>query len=62
MKMRETYKVNLTTGKTFFIYCKRDEILDNITGRDFVNLVSVEVFNRSCDKVNHRPILKEQLA
>ena len=58
---RETYIVRRVDNSFCLIYCKRDEILDNITGRDLVNLKCVEVMNRYCDKVKHRPITKEQL-
>lgn len=57
----ETWKLNYSDGTSTHVYCKKNELLDHITARQYVNLISVEIMNRGDDKADHKPVSKEQL-
>ena len=61
MKPYQSWKLTFTDGSTIVAYCKKSEILDNITARQFIKLLSIEVINRPSDTTKHRPINKEDL-
>ena len=61
MKGMQTWKINFEDGTCRYDYCKKSEILDNITAREFFKIVSVEMINKGDDKVSHRPLTREQL-
>lgn len=57
-----TWTAYYTDGTTEYFYCKKSEILDYMSVRNFVKLDRVEVMNSADDKVNHRPVNKAELA
>ena len=57
----ETWKLNFADGTYLYMYCKKSELLDEMTARQYVNLISAEILNKGDDKVNHRPVTKEEL-
>lgn len=61
MKQYQTWKCNFNDGMNVCFWCKKSEILDNLTARQFVKLVSVEIINRYDDKTQHKALSKEDL-
>lgn len=57
----ETFKLIFKDGTYKTYYCRKDELLDWISVRDYKNGVYVEIMNRGSDKVQHRPIKLEDL-
>lgn len=56
------WKVYYTDGTEGAIYyCKKSELLDYLHVREWAKLDRVEIMNNAYDKVNHRPVSKEEL-
>lgn len=58
---RHTWIAYYTDGATQYFYCAKDEILDFMSVRSFMELDRVEMVNRPDDNVKHRPLTKEDL-
>lgn len=57
-----TWKAYYTDGKWEFFYCKKNEIFDYMSVRNFAKLDRVEIVNNAYDSTKHRAVTKEQLA
>lgn len=56
-------KVSYQTGKIgkAIYYGKLEEIVNLISHKEWLEMATLEIYNNGFDKVNHRPITKEQL-
>ena len=61
MRSTQTWKVYFKDGTYTYLYCKKEQILDNITARQYLNMDRAEILNRGDDTVNHKPILPTNL-
>ena len=63
-----TYEIkyeNQTLGRkeieTKYVYCTNQGLVKNITLYEYEHLISITIMNKGNDKINHRPITKEDL-
>ena len=58
--------INRTSWKTneevkAFYYGKLEDVIKLISFKEWKEMATLEIYNNSCDKVNHKPITKEQI-
>ena len=58
--------INRTSWKTneevkAFYYGKLEDVIKLISFKEWKEMVTLEIYNNSYDKVNHKPITKEQI-
>ena len=52
---RETYAVFFKDGTKKYLYCKKNEIEEEITIAEYRKLDHIQQLNRGADPVKHRP-------
>lgn len=59
---RETWKITFTNSNNIlYAYGKKDELLDQLTARQLVEMNTAEIFNRPDDKTKHKPLTREDI-
>ena len=59
MIKRTSYETGKEVNAVY--YGKLEDIIKLITLKEFKEMATLEIYNNSFDKVNHRPITKEQI-
>ena len=56
---RTSYKTNQEVKAVY--YGKLEDVIKLITFKEWKEMAALEIYNNSYDKVNHKPITKEQI-
>ena len=60
-EMIKRYSYNKDMMVNAIYYGKLEDVVNSITLKEFKEMATLEIYNNSFDKVNHRPITKEQI-